>query len=421
MLQELRIKERETTFCLNQLAQAGDFVVDYTPEGKAGAALIIRRDWEILQRGVRGDGTLAWAVVKHNDHITGFAAIHGPREKPARSRLWRWMEEQWPSGSWIYGGDWNSIELHHDSVGPSPVQESTERKVWTALMAHQDLADGWIHSARRSGPWFTRQRETSTRLEQSRLDRIYLAKHEGWTEQHLNIKHDDSVKLSDHHPVCLNINYDSVVLRDRKTTYFKVNPDLLKNPETLEEFKRTWSETGNHQQDARARWELKWAATRNLLKEKTKEIKARTTLLQEKLKDLQQKRREVARNRSNIPDGTIKTLEQEVQQLEDKQVKIWRRWSQTKWIKEGEARTRFFFNLLKIKQLKEEIHTLEAEDGRQLETREEIVAELHRFYTELYKADPPSQDGITKREEVLSWTTNKGRNGRNRASSQVFL
>ncbi|KAL3682898.1 hypothetical protein R1sor_000920 [Riccia sorocarpa] len=144
-----------------KLVEAREFVVDYTTEGKAGVALLIRRNWEVVEKGVRGDhdGTLAWARVKINNRIVGFIAVHGPRERLDRARLWQWIEDQWETREWYLGGDLNSVETSEDSLGVSPIQRAAERRSWVSLMSHHDLADCWIEADKRSGPWFTRQKE----------------------------------------------------------------------------------------------------------------------------------------------------------------------------------------------------------------------------------------------------------------------
>ncbi|KAL3677633.1 hypothetical protein R1sor_027581 [Riccia sorocarpa] len=354
MLQELRIREQDAKFCLKQISEAGEAIVDYTPEGKAGVALVIRRNWEIVEKGVRGDGTLVWARVKYKNRVIGLVAVHGPRERTERARLWQWIEEKWSTGEWYLGGDWNSVETQEDSMGVSPVQIGAERRAWSSLLAHHDLADGWLEAQKRSGPWFTRQKEVGGRMEQARLDRLYFPRNTINTDLSSRMKHDAGIRLSDHHPVYLSLERTGARGRGGKSTYFKVNPELLKRDE-----------------------------------------------------DLKTLRKEVAKKQITISTGELTKLEKEIQRLEDGQCAAWKRWSQVRWMKEGDAPSKFFFALLRIKRLKEEITSLEAEDGRKLETEEEIMTELHRYYTMLYKKDPEIQRAVDKREGVLSGLSKK--------------
>ncbi|KAL2621699.1 hypothetical protein R1flu_001904 [Riccia fluitans] len=178
MLQELRCKERDAKFCLNQLAEQGSYMVDYTEEGKAGAALIFRRNWKILAGGRRGDGTAAWMKARTELEDIGFTSVHGPRDRSSRARLWKWLAEICAEGVWILGGDWNSVETWEDSVGESPIQRGTEQRRWNDLAAQLDLADAWTEATSCCGPHFTQQRQLGERFDQARLDRVYFGRSE---------------------------------------------------------------------------------------------------------------------------------------------------------------------------------------------------------------------------------------------------
>ncbi|KAL3698825.1 hypothetical protein R1sor_012901 [Riccia sorocarpa] len=79
-----------------------------------------------------------------------------------------------------------------------------------------------------------------------------------------------------------------------------------------------WNRTGTHESDARVKWELKWAATKQFLKEKNKEDRRRMSQLQLKVKELQQKRQDFARVNERMADGSLTTLEQEGRSIADK-------------------------------------------------------------------------------------------------------
>ncbi|KAL3692444.1 hypothetical protein R1sor_006095 [Riccia sorocarpa] len=88
MLQEMRIKQQLTERRLYELAEGNQFVVDYTAEGKAGAAIIIlNKNWKIREQGVKGDGYLAWAVVDTDDGPLGLASVHRPRERETTEKI----------------------------------------------------------------------------------------------------------------------------------------------------------------------------------------------------------------------------------------------------------------------------------------------------------------------------------------------
>ncbi|KAL3684692.1 hypothetical protein R1sor_002714 [Riccia sorocarpa] len=103
-------------------------------------------------------------------------------------------------------------------------------------------------------------------------------------------------------------------------------------------------QTATVQTDARVRWELKWTDTRRFLKEKSREDREELSEIQKKIEELR---------------------------------------------------------------LKEQITSLEAEDGTRLEAEDAILSELHRYYSALYKRDPQLQRSEGKRAEVLMGFTNK--------------
>ncbi|KAL3687195.1 hypothetical protein R1sor_013504 [Riccia sorocarpa] len=71
------------------------------------------------------------------------------------------------------------------------------------------------------------------------------------------------------------------------------------------------------------------------------------------------------------------------------------------WIKEGDAPSKYFFARLKTKHVQEEMTVLETADGRLLEDQEEIVKEVFRYYTDLYKADEETEEVLDRRRVVI--------------------
>ncbi|KAL3698476.1 hypothetical protein R1sor_012552 [Riccia sorocarpa] len=258
MIQEMRIKEELTTRRLFELAESDNFVVDYTNEGKAGAAVVLLRpDWQIILRGMKGDGTLTWMQVRTEKGILGLASVHGPRDRTSRKRLWESMENTWDPGTWILSGDWNSVETPADSEGDSPIQHGGEWRKWQSFLAHQDLKDGWIEAASRTGPHFTREQMVNGRHDKARLDRIYYSKCEHLTGLVLKAKHDETIKLSDHKPVLLHFQKWEIGQK-RRSTYFKPPPDLLTDPAIIREIKAIWNTTCDVGEDPRRRWDRNW-------------------------------------------------------------------------------------------------------------------------------------------------------------------
>ncbi|KAL3695157.1 hypothetical protein R1sor_008808 [Riccia sorocarpa] len=69
--------------------------------------------------------------------------------------------------------------------------------------------------------------------------------------------------------------------------------------------------------------------------------------------------------------------------------------------------SKFFFSLLKAKRAREEITMLKTDDGRQLESEEDIMRELFAYYSRLFKQDTITEADRRLRMEVLTNTSKK--------------
>ncbi|KAL3695891.1 hypothetical protein R1sor_009967 [Riccia sorocarpa] len=264
LLQEMRIREDLAVRRLLELAEGDNFVVDYSNEGKARAAVILlNKIWKITERGVKGDG----------------------REVDCR-------------------GDWNSVKTPEDSVGDTAVQHGGERRKWQGLKANLDLEDSWITAETREGPHFTRQQTVGGRLDQARLDRIYFSQDEAWVGKVVKVIHDTRVVLSDHRPVILSIKKRELSAT-RKSSYFKVPPELIQREEVRAEMRRKWEESGVQGADPREQWDWKWQETRRLLMQLANKDQAERRQAGKKLEELEKQRIRVANARSNRPDQQL--------------------------------------------------------------------------------------------------------------------
>ncbi|KAL3675948.1 hypothetical protein R1sor_025896 [Riccia sorocarpa] len=377
------------------------WVIDFTIEGKAGAVLILCNNWKIQSSGVRGDGSVAWASLQTGNGEINIASIHGPTDREERADLWEWMRDNLKEGTWFLAGDWNTVESHEDSVGDNPIQRGREKAAWSDFKAALDLQAAWYFSSSRFGPRYTRQRLAGDRLEQARLDRVYFSGDATWTEYQGSITHDAAIKLSDHHPVIFDLQ-KRTKLSTKRSTYFKVKPELLTDPEVKQKLLATWKEAASDIQDERIKWELKWRASRTFLRQAEADKRQQQKQKQSKLQELQTVRERVAAEKKSLPDEELLKLEAEVAQLELQKAEHWRRLSRTKWIQQGDAPSSFFFSLLKVKQANEDITKLKKDDGTWIESEEEIMAELHKYYAQLFQPEPESEDSLQLRQDVLA-------------------
>ncbi|KAL2620271.1 hypothetical protein R1flu_000476 [Riccia fluitans] len=116
---------------------------------------------------------------------------------------------------------------------------------------------------------------------------------------------------------------------------------------------------------------------------------------------LQQKRREMAANRTHTASAEWTKLEAEVRELENTLAAKWRKLSRLRWIREGDAPPKFLFSILKARRVQEEISTLVKDDGMRLEDDDNILEELKQYYQDLYRQLPVSEEDEELRRHIL--------------------
>ncbi|KAL3693863.1 hypothetical protein R1sor_007514 [Riccia sorocarpa] len=97
------------------------------------------------------------------------------------------------------------VEHVEDSRGPSAVLKGDELQRWMELSCEWDLFDCWLNSAERTDPWYTRHAVRGGRIEQARLDRVYLSRNGAWVNHVQKVDHFGGKTLSDHIPVVANL------------------------------------------------------------------------------------------------------------------------------------------------------------------------------------------------------------------------
>ncbi|KAL2632728.1 hypothetical protein R1flu_004207 [Riccia fluitans] len=116
---------------------------------------------------------------------------------------------------------------------------------------------------------------------------------------------------------------------------------------------------------------------------------------------MQQKLHEMAANRVHTAPEDWKELVSEIWEMENTQAASWRKFSRLRWIREGEAPSKFFLSILKARRAQEEISSLVKDDGMRLEDDESILEELKHYYQELYRQLPVSAEDEELRQCIL--------------------
>ncbi|KAL2643350.1 hypothetical protein R1flu_010937 [Riccia fluitans] len=168
---------------------------------------------------------------------------------------------------------------------------------------------------------------------------------------------------------------------------------------------REWSRAGHQAEDARCQWELKWGATREYLKHKQKEDRCKETELQEKLLEMQPRLCGMAANRAHTASADWTKLVSEVREMENTQAAKWRKFSRLRWIREGDAPSRFFFSILKARQELYRQHPVSEEDE---ELRQRILNLVHKRLSVAHNThliEKPDEEEIGK--EILHLKSEK--------------
>ncbi|KAL3696686.1 hypothetical protein R1sor_010762 [Riccia sorocarpa] len=304
-----------------------------------------------------------------------------------------------------------------DSIGPTPLLQGSPLRRWRALDQTGDLLDVYHAAGRTEGPFFTRQAAKGNRLDQSRLDRVYLSEMGSWVHAISLVKHFEKLAVSDHIPVLVDLAIKPPRKRSRRrrSSYIKMDEDAMKDPVFLAdlEVQKVWQEGYSMSTCPITAWSLAWGKVQRLYGRRRalqQQQRGELTRLKEKLGEMRMK---LADDPNAVPLEEYKAIEAKVREDELQECEIARRRSRHRWLKSGDAPTRYFYAVLKSKQNAEALTVLTKEDGSVLEDEDEILGEVHSFYGELrgrtmLKADKsPGADGLTAEVLRTSWSWTK--------------
>ncbi|KAL3679732.1 hypothetical protein R1sor_022688 [Riccia sorocarpa] len=254
----------------------------------------------------------------------------------------------------------------------------------------------------RIGSQFTRQALREGRVDKARLDRVYLNKSAAWIDHVQEVEHFPNKSISDHGPVSAKLQ---LVPREDQTgpkaNYFKLNYLELKDPDILRRIREAWEDEKLIVQDARRRWMRGWGRIRQTLRQ----IRNDRSMKDSSMEALEQ---ELDWRTEQLTDGgtlneveALRRVEAKLKNLRAREAERWRTRSRERWLKEGEAPTKYFMTRLKAKWARDAIVQLEDEDGELIEDAEGIREEVKSFYTMLYAAEPETEEGREERRLLL--------------------
>ncbi|KAL3690413.1 hypothetical protein R1sor_016722 [Riccia sorocarpa] len=364
-LQELKAHERRLDFNVKRLIQNATCITDYSQSERGDAALLIHPSAKVEQSGIRGDGSVAWAKLQIGDTKLSVASIYSPHDSTGKSRLYQWLQEPEVTEDWIMLGDWNMVLNPEDYAGKTALLKGRALEVWRVLNQSWGFQDAYDATTNKSGPHYTRQVIRGNRLDQARLDRIYLNRQGEWIHGVTQIQHDSKESVSDHIPVTMTCLLSQLgrSTRKKRSGYLKMDPDSLKIPERKARVKQAWEEGWSLSPDPVIAWELAWDRARQVSKDFRKEDRAKLSKLAEKQLELEDMRCRLAEG-INAPDWEDYTnLEKEVHDLELPEAN---------------------------------------EQGVLINNEEEILKKVHQFYNGLYDQPAITEGERQERRRVLS-------------------
>ncbi|KAL3698381.1 hypothetical protein R1sor_012457 [Riccia sorocarpa] len=336
-LQELKARESNLEYRIKNILPGAKTIIDYSSIDRGGTALVIDPSIQIEERGVREDGSCAWAKGKIQEKSINFMSIYSPHEGREKQELYKWLKNFDLEGEWVILGDWNMVQRRIDTAGPTTLLQGFTQEKWRETDERWQLHDMFLMSSEQKGPLFTRQVVRGDRLDQSRLDRGYITRGGDWISAVKCAEHDGGEALSDHIPVEINIQLMRRRLNRRKGTYLKMDVDTLKNECRKNRVKSAWQSGWTLSQAPIIAWELAWGRVREEYKEFRREDKAKLSRLREMQAELGRARENISTTATQEEMLELAKLEREVKERETLEASIVRRRSRVNWIKEGEA------------------------------------------------------------------------------------
>ncbi|KAL3676476.1 hypothetical protein R1sor_026424 [Riccia sorocarpa] len=381
-------------------------IIDKPIGSRGGTAVIINKEISVTESGVAGSGRLAWAKVKLGGEQVGLVSIHAPNKRNIRTVFWRHLHELIADGNWIITSDYNQVELPEDSRGNLAVVKGREARVWRSFVAETGLIDSFFGAASIEGSRYTRFARRGSRYDFSRLDRVYLSNGAQWVSHIKEVSHLGSKSVSDHIPICIDIQLDDD--DSRKTeSYFKMNVDDLKCPETRQRVIDAWEEETEVVRDDRRKWMRGWSRVRKVLMQVRKEQAAHRKTEGSLEVEVAVRRQLLNADSSREEVEMLSSLEAQLKDQQLRDAKEWRLRSRERWLSTDDAPSKFFFIKLKAKWAKELMEALEDEEGNVTTDLAVISSGIHKFYQSLYNADPDSEESLRARTEVVNLISKK--------------
>lgn len=251
---------------------------------------------------------------------------------------------------WILTRDFNMTEDRMDLSGPLPLTRARGNKLieWRLLVSIFNFIDTLTLLGRVEGSCFTKRRLHGLCLDQSRIDRIYFSGSGWWPHKAISLKHIQMLGISDHELVVVSIHIIQPARIERvpkKSTYFKVNPTILRNKENILEMEIAWKAVEIVPMDPHMHFFFAFECLRQKCKDlqpKLKPLDRFRSMLQEELHALSLEH-EFVESEDLILDW--ERLKANLFEMECEEAIIWKRNTRMKGLDVGNEPSAFFFQV----------------------------------------------------------------------------
>jgi hypothetical protein len=309
-----------------------------------------------------------------------FTGFYGHPEAQKRCEAWdllRFLKTK-VDGPWLCAGDFNEILVASEKVG------GRQRPSYLMENFRSTLEFCGLHELQCNGPVFTWDNgQVGGMFTKEKLDRA-VANHE-WHDLFPSVVSSVEVTIfSDH--LSLNIDPWGRSKQQRKRRIFRYEANWGKVHECKEVIKKIWRvKTRDHDT---------WNSVKKKLQESRVGLRAWQCKNDRKVGLEINQVSEMVRqekNKSEETDGQfLKELQLTLKKLQEEDDLYWKQRAKVDWMRSGDQNTKFFHASANQKKKNKYIYSISDEHGNLRETQEQVEDAFVHFFTQLFKAEAPS-------------------------------
>ncbi|KAL3692284.1 hypothetical protein R1sor_005935 [Riccia sorocarpa] len=181
-----------------------------------------------------------------------------------------------------------------------------------------------------------------------------------------------------------------------------MGPSLLHRHEVKEKITVAWNSHPPRAGTAQRKWQIGWIRIREILRAENRQAKAEGRQIYDLRLEVSSLRMMLEEDENPILIEQLRRVEDDLRKMEQAEARAWRLRSRQRWLREGEAPSRYFYAQAKAKFARESIQKLKLEDGSYTTDTGQIISELEKYYTSLYTRQEFSEQDLNDREEALA-------------------